>query len=100
MPGGIVEDVPKGGSKSIWVKSHKVAVFNLGGQLTACKDRCPHMGALLSEGRISGQTVACTWHGWTFEMPSGRCVNKDWAGVETYAVRIVGDRYEVEVPID
>ena len=97
---GRVADVPVGKTASVWVKTRKVAVFNVKGRLLACRDRCTHMGAPLSEGRTVGDAVVCGWHGWTFDLETGRCVNKEWAGVETYRVRIVGDSYEVEVPID
>jgi len=66
----------------------------------ACKDRCTHMGALLSEGRIHGASVVCGWHGWTFDLATGQCTNKDWASVETYRVRVVGDSLEIEMPVD
>jgi nitrite reductase (NADH) small subunit len=97
---GAVADVPPGSAKSIWLKNQKVAVFNVKGTLLACKDRCTHMGALLSEGRVNGRSVVCSWHGWSFDLESGHCTNKDWAAVEAYRVRVVGDRYEVEVPVD
>lgn len=101
VPGGPVSAVPDKGGASIWVKGgRKVAVFKAHGRILACKDRCPHMGADLSDGRVVGGAVVCGWHGWTFDLETGRCLNKDWAKVETYRVRVAGDRYEVEVPVD
>ena len=100
FPGGLVSDVPSGKSRSIWVKNRKVAVFNVKGALLACRDRCTHMGAPLSDGRVMGTSVICGWHGWTFNLETGACTNKDWASVETYRVRIVGERFEVEVPVE
>lgn len=100
VPAGRASDVPPGQSRSIWVKNRRVAVFNVKGRFLACKDRCTHMGAPLSDGRVVGNAVVCGWHGWTFDLGTGHCTNKDWASVETYKVRIVGDSFEVEVPID
>lgn len=41
---------------------------------------CPHLGANLATGggRIKGDTLACPFHGWTFD-PSGRCVDIPYA---------------------
>jgi nitrite reductase/ring-hydroxylating ferredoxin subunit len=100
FPAGLVADIPAGKSRSIWVKNRKVAVFNVKGTLLACRDRCTHMGAPLSDGHVSGKRVVCGWHGWTFDLETGTCTNKEWASVETYRVRVVGDRFEVEVPIE
>lgn len=100
FPAGLLSEIPEGGGKSVWVKTRKVAVFNLRGRILAVKDRCPHMGASLSDGRVSGGTVVCGWHGWTFDLGTGNCVNKDWAKLVTYRVRVSGDRLEVEVPIE
>ena len=72
----------------------------LRGRLLACRDRCTHMGAPLSGGSLVGDAVVCAWHGWTFDLETGRCLNRDWTAVETYPVRVVGDQYEIEVPLD
>lgn len=36
------------------------------------KDRCPHRGAKLSQGRVTSTSLECPYHGWQFD-PSGRC---------------------------
>lgn len=35
-------------------------------------DHCPHRGAPLSQGTVSGEQLACAYHGWTFD-GSGQC---------------------------
>jgi nitrite reductase/ring-hydroxylating ferredoxin subunit len=38
------------------------------GKVHALEDRCPHRGALLSQGRIYyPSTLTCSYHGWTFD---------------------------------
>jgi phenylpropionate dioxygenase-like ring-hydroxylating dioxygenase large terminal subunit len=43
------------------------------GQLFALNDRCPHRGALLSQGRLEGDAVRCMYHGIKFD-GAGKCV--------------------------
>ena len=38
----------------------------------AFRDMCPHRGMPLSFGRIDGDRLECSYHGWQFDM-SGRC---------------------------
>lgn len=43
------------------------------GTVAALNNRCPHRGALLSEGRLEGESVRCMYHGIKFER-SGKCL--------------------------
>lgn len=53
-----------------------VALFRdqVTGKVHAFDDRCPHRGALLSQGRVYyPSTLTCPYHGWTFDV-SGKLV--------------------------
>jgi phenylpropionate dioxygenase-like ring-hydroxylating dioxygenase large terminal subunit len=45
-----------------------------GGKVFAMRDSCPHRGIPLSYGRLDGEALECSYHGWRFEACSGRCV--------------------------
>jgi phenylpropionate dioxygenase-like ring-hydroxylating dioxygenase large terminal subunit len=45
-----------------------------GGKVFAMRDSCPHRGIPLSYGRLDGEVVECSYHGWRYEACSGRCV--------------------------
>ncbi|MBP6851725.1 MAG: Rieske 2Fe-2S domain-containing protein [Rhodoferax sp.] len=36
--------------------------------------RCPHRSVHLALGRVTGERLACAYHGWEFEAGSARCV--------------------------
>lgn len=48
-----------------------VAVYRLGSTLCAVADVCPHAGARLSEGTITGGVITCPLHGSQFDVCSG-----------------------------
>jgi phenylpropionate dioxygenase-like ring-hydroxylating dioxygenase large terminal subunit len=63
------------GSKpvSIEVANRKVALVRDGRTVHALHDRCPHRGVPLSLGsREFPGTLSCPYHGWTFDLESGR----------------------------
>ncbi|MBL8549390.1 MAG: Rieske 2Fe-2S domain-containing protein [Hyphomonadaceae bacterium] len=51
-----------------------VVLFRRGdGRVAALEDRCPHVGAPLSRGKLVGANIQCGYHGLAFDA-DGRCV--------------------------
>lgn len=44
------------------------------GRAFALRDGCPHRGMPLSFGRVEGQRLECSYHGWQFDVHSGQCL--------------------------
>ena len=76
-----------------------VAVFNAGGgHFYATGPTCPHEDGPLSEGWLEAGTVVCPWHGFDFDLATGRCnVDPDLA-VPVYPVRVTDGIVEVDLP--
>src|SRR5471030_76913 len=87
-----VAELPPGGRYFTSVKGHGVGVFNVNGELYAIQNRCPHQGAPLCIGALTGvleargpgfdfewsrdgELIRCPWHGWEFELSSGRSLS-------------------------
>ncbi len=45
-----------------------------GGRAFALRDSCPHRGMPLSCGKLDGNLLECSYHGWRFDTSSGQCV--------------------------
>ncbi|MDE3178722.1 MAG: aromatic ring-hydroxylating dioxygenase subunit alpha [Acidobacteriota bacterium] len=43
------------------------------GRPFAMRDACPHRGMPLTCGRVDGQLLECSYHGWRFDVHSGQC---------------------------
>lgn len=43
------------------------------GRAFALRDACPHRGMPLTCGRVDGDVVECSYHGWRFDPHSGQC---------------------------
>jgi len=85
-----VVDLPVGERKITEINGISVGVFHLADGFYALANRCPHRGAPLCEGIITGlitadrafeyqlsregEVVRCPWHGWEFDITTGRSV--------------------------
>jgi nitrite reductase (NADH) small subunit len=79
----------------VQVGEREVALFHVDGAFYALRNRCPHQGGPLCEGRVEGAsesrpggaTVTCPWHAWTFKLTDGKMV-AGFSLVDTYEVRV------------
>ena len=83
---------PEPGERCLWrIEGRSIALFNVSGELFAIDDSCPHAGASLANGVVSGRTVQCRAHGLRFDMATG-CMLPPGLRVRTYPLSIDGDR--------
>ncbi len=93
-----VSDVPIGTGKEFVVGGRIVALFHLEDGFYALDGICPHAGGPLAQGAIHGHVVTCPWHGWQFDVTSGRhCLNAQLCQ-PAFPVSIDGTDVFVELP--
>ena len=84
-----VGDVPSGRGKCVMGPFEKpMALFNIGGDFYATNHVCPHMGGPIGEGVLSGTVVACPWHGWTFDVTTGKADHEGGHAISAYETKI------------
>jgi nitrite reductase (NADH) small subunit len=93
-----VDEIPEGEGRAFTVNGRTIAVFNDRGAYRAIDDTCPHAGASLSQGTLVDGTVTCAWHGWRFHLCDGSWADYRKLKIEVYAVQIVGNEIQIEVP--
>lgn len=79
-------EIPPGSARAFAVNRYDVAVFNLDGELFALENSCPHQGGPLADGWMEDALVTCPWHGWCFDIRSGKMTLGDYARVPRFAV--------------
>lgn len=100
------EELSEDGSRVIAaVDGLEIAVFRIGGELYAAANYCVHQGGPLCEGGLRGRygvsdgdyewtydttekNIVCPWHGWKFDLTTGKNINDSRYTVPTYDVEV------------
>ncbi|MFR9805289.1 Rieske (2Fe-2S) protein [Pseudonocardia sp. RS010] len=107
---GPAASIPPGTSLVIYPEPEPagIGVFNIDGTFFALRNSCPHMGAPLCKGYVSGTTeahldgrkpplvesvrdgeiLACPWHHWEFDIATGRTIFPSKNRVRRYDVTV------------
>ena len=89
-------DLPAGGLLLVQAGHTPILLSNVDGELFATSDTCCHLGGPLQEGTLTGSTITCPWHFWTYDVRDGRCLINAGARLLTYPVRSVDGMIEVD----
>lgn len=88
-------ELKPGESKVVTVEGRELAVFNVSGQFHVIDNLCPHRGGPLGEGVVEGALVTCPWHGWRFDVTTGKSPVVPTAKVDV--IETVVENNEVKV---
>lgn len=69
------------------IRDAVIAVFRHGGKLFALDGMCAHQGGPIAKGAIGNGCVTCPWHGWQYELASGKQTIHNQKLLTTYPVR-------------
>jgi nitrite reductase (NADH) small subunit len=93
-----VEEIREGTGKELLAGDRIVAVYRVGDQFHALDGICPHAGGPLGEGCLAGPIVTCPWHGWQFDVTTGKNSLNPKITHGTFPVKVEGDQILVEIP--
>ena len=91
-------DLKPGEGKIAEAGGKSLAVFNVDGTFHVIDNTCCHKGGPLGEGDLDGGVVTCAWHGWQYDVTSGKCLRPvPTASVQAYKVTVEGDEVKVDI---
>jgi nitrite reductase (NADH) small subunit len=99
------DDLRDGERCLIKVGRRRIGVFRVDGRFFALHGTCPHAGGALCEGPLTGTTLPtddfftyeygrdgrilrCAWHGWEFDIETGRSLVDPDRRARTYRVHV------------
>lgn len=90
-------EVREGTGKTVEVDGKAIALFNVHGKFYAIDNVCAHRGGPLGDGMLDGNIVTCPWHGWQWDVCSGKSLFNPSVTVKSYAVEVDGSDLKVTV---
>ncbi len=102
---GPTEEFHDGARRIVQLGNVSVGVFRVNGAFHAVRNYCPHEGADLCLGKLTGTNepthqcgeyqwgregmiLRCPWHGWEFDISSGESLFNAKYRIKTYAITI------------
>ncbi len=85
-------EVAERGVIEVRVDEEPVALALIDGALHAVAGTCLHAGGPLADGALDGTALVCPYHGWSYDMTTGKCLVDDQLALQRYDVRESGGR--------
>ncbi|MGZ4139107.1 MAG: Rieske (2Fe-2S) protein [Actinomycetota bacterium] len=80
--------IPPGTGCQVVVAGRAIALFNVDGTFYAIDGTCLHRGGPVGEGDLDGTIVTCPWHGFQYDVTTGRNVMDPDIGLTPYRVEV------------
>lgn len=96
-------EVQPGKPAIVTINGKEIGLFNENGRYYAVLNFCPHYGAPICRGRVTGavtscgpqqldydherRVLRCPWHHWEFDLPDGRALAPIKPRLKVYEVR-------------
>jgi nitrite reductase (NADH) small subunit len=115
---GELREFAEGGYRVLKVDDFEFGVFRQNGRLTAYENHCPHDGGPVCQGKViprveeelapdqtsrglrfsERKNIVCPWHGWEFDIATGRHAGDPKYRLRPVNIRIENDRVYVTLP--
>ena len=108
-----IHDVPADRPLIVQVRGISIGIFNVQGQFFAIRNYCPHQGAELCRNTTCGTTlpsqvyefqygrngevIRCPWHGWEFDIKTGRSLFDERIRTKSYAVHVQDGKIAIDM---
>lgn len=89
--------IPSGAIREITVGERTIALANVDGQFYAIENACLHRAGPLGQGDLDGRVVSCPWHGWQYDVVTGRVTFNPDMKLPTFPVELRGDEIWVDL---
>ncbi|HKW56248.1 MAG TPA: Rieske 2Fe-2S domain-containing protein [Candidatus Acidoferrum sp.] len=90
-------EISPGNIREVQVGGVAIALANVSGKFYAINNSCLHHGGPLGEGELRDSVVTCPWHGWQYDVTTGKVVQNPTVAVACYRTEVRGDEVFVDI---
>lgn len=95
---GRADEIPDNSRKIIHVGAISIGIFHHNGQWYAHRNSCLHRGGPVCTGALEGDVLTCPWHGFQYNVTTGRLLVDPSAKLDGYEVAIVAGDVHLLIP--
>jgi len=96
---GQVDEIPEGERKIVQIENISIGVFHHKDSWYALRNSCLHRGGPVCTGLLDGDTLICPWHGYQYDLLSGKFLADTSTGLEMYPVEVREGQVHLNVPL-
>jgi nitrite reductase/ring-hydroxylating ferredoxin subunit len=97
VPIARVEDVPPGTVTAVRAGEDEIALAHCDGAFYAVQQHCIHLQGPLGHGTLEGCVLTCPWHGWQYDLRTGKNEFDLAIELRTYEVQVEDGEIRVRV---
>jgi nitrite reductase (NADH) small subunit len=95
-----VSELPQPGeAREFSLDGQQICIANENGTCSAMDNVCAHRGGPLGQGVVDAGKIVCPWHGWQFDLKTGKSEQSLTLGVSVYELKIEGDDVLINLPL-
>ncbi len=91
------DDLPEGAVTAVRAGEEEIALAHCDGGFYAVQQHCLHLQGPLGEGRLEGCVLTCPWHGWQYDVRTGKNEFDLAIQLKTYDVQVADGEIRVRV---
>lgn len=91
------EEIPAGTIREVHVAGKAIALAHVEDKFYALENTCLHRGGPIGQGELKGGVVTCPWHGWQYQVSTGKVTFNPEMSLKTYPVEVRGEEIWVDV---
>jgi nitrite reductase (NADH) small subunit len=85
------DEIPPGTVREFQVDGKTLAIANVDGKFYAISNTCLHRGGPLGQGELKDKIVTCPWHGWQYDVTTGKAAFNPSVGVACFTAEVRGE---------
>ena len=94
------DEIPPGTVRTVQAGGEEIALAHCNGGFYAVQQHCLHLQGPLGDGRLEGCILTCPWHGWQYDVRTGRNEFDLAIQLRTYDLQVEDGEIRVRVQRD